>query len=99
MWHSNASSDWLCWAAADSPAPPVVVMVSGIVAVPPNMYFSLAAWFTIWSIATRMKSMNIRSTIGRRPVTAAPMPSPTMACSAIGVSKQRSTPNFFCRPL
>ena len=32
------------------------------------MYFNFAAWLTIWSIATQMKSMNIRSTIGRSPV-------------------------------
>jgi hypothetical protein len=63
------------------------------VALPPNMYLSLAAWFTIWSIATQMKSMNIRSTIGRSPVTAAPMPRPMMACSLIGVSTTRRSPN------
>ena len=57
------------------------------------MYFILAAWFTIWSMATQMKSMNIRSTIGRSPVTAAPMPSPTIACSLIGVSTTRRSPN------
>ena len=45
-----------------------------------------------------MKSMNIRSTIGRSPVTAAPMPSPMIACSLIGVSTTRSSPNFFCSP-
>ena len=33
MWQSSASRLWLCWAAADSPAPPAVVIVSGSVAV------------------------------------------------------------------
>ena len=98
MWHSSASSDWLCCAAAERPAPPAIVMVSGSVAVPPNMYLSLAAWFTIWSMATQTKSMNIRSTTGRSPVTAAPMPRPTMACSLMGVSTTRSGPNSFWRP-
>ena len=37
--------------------------------------------------------MNIRSTIGRRPVTAAPMPRPMIACSLIGVSTTRRSPN------
>ena len=74
MWHRIASRLWLCWAAADRPPPPAVVMVSGTVAEPPNMYLIFAAWFTIWSMATQMKSMNIRSTIGRRPVTASPTP-------------------------
>ncbi len=67
MWQSSASRDWLCCAAAESPAPPPVVIVSGIVAAPPNMYFSLAAWLTIWSNATHRKSMNMMSTIGRKP--------------------------------
>ncbi len=98
MWHSTASSDWLCCAAADRPAPAAVVIVSGSLAPPPNMYFSLAAWLTIWSSATQMKSMNIRSTIGRSPVTAAPTPRPMIACSLIGVSTTRSAPNVACSP-
>ena len=53
MWQSIASRLWLCWAAADRPAPPAVVIVSGSLASPPNMYFSFAAWLTIWSAATQ----------------------------------------------
>ena len=37
-----------------------------------------------------MKSMNMMSTIGRSPVTAAPTPRPMIACSLIGVSTTRS---------
>jgi hypothetical protein len=36
----------------------------------------LAAWFTIWSMVSVMKSPNITSTTGRIPVMAAPTPMP-----------------------
>ena len=98
MWQMSASSDWLCWAAAERPPPPPVLIVSGIVAAPPNMYFNFAAWLTIWSKATQMKSMNMMSTIGRRPVTAEPTPRPMIACSLIGVSTTRRSPNSACSP-
>ena len=96
--HSRASRLWLCWAPAESPAPPMVVMVSGRVALPPNMYLSLAAWLAIWSMDTSTKSMNIRSTTGRSPTTAAPMPRPMIACSEIGVSTMRRSPKSSTRP-
>ena len=80
------------------PAPPAVVMVSGTDTVPPNMYFILAAWLATWSMQTPRKSMNIRSQTGRRPRAAAPTPSPMMACSEIGVSNTRRSPNVSSRP-
>ena len=45
------------------------------------------------SQATAKKSENISSAIGRKPVIAAPIAAPTMACSLIGVSRTRSPPN------
>jgi hypothetical protein len=38
------------------------------------------------------------SAIGRRPVIAAPIVAPTIACSEIGVSLTRSGPNSSSRP-
>lgn len=96
-WASQASRLWLCWAAAPRPAPEAVVMVSGTDSAPPNMYFILAAWLTIWSRQTPMKSMNMRSTTGRRPRAAAPTPRPTRAASEIGVSIMRRGPNSSSR--
>ena len=45
------------------------------------------------SQVTAKKSLNMSSAIGRRPVIAAPMAAPTIACSLIGVSRTRSGPN------
>ncbi len=42
--------------------------------------------------------MNIRSTMGRSPVSAAPMPRPMIACSLIGVSTARRSPNSAWMP-
>src|SRR5688500_8664926 len=50
------------------------------------------------SHVTAKKSLNISSAIGRRPVIAAPMAAPTIACSLIGVSRTRSGPNLSNRP-
>ena len=41
------------------------------------------------SQVTAKKSLNISSAIGRRPVIAAPIAAPTIACSLIGVSRTR----------
>ena len=43
---------------------------------------------------TARKSENMISAIGRRPVIAAPMAAPRIACSEIGVSRTRFGPNF-----
>jgi hypothetical protein len=53
-----------------------------------------AAWLTIWSMATNVKSIHMISTMGRRPVIAAPTAAPSMAVSLIGVSNTRSRPEF-----
>ncbi len=45
-----------------------------------------------------MKSENMISAIGFRPVIAAPMAAPRMACSEIGVSRTRSGPNCSVEP-
>ena len=50
------------------------------------------------SQVTAKKSENIKSTIGRRPVIAAPIAAPTIACSEIGVSLTRFAPNSSSRP-
>src|SRR5574341_330138 len=46
-----------------------------------------------------MKSPNMMSTTGRRPVMAAPTPNPVMPASEIGVSITRSVPNSSTRPV
>ena len=81
-----------------APAPPGVRMTSGTPTVPPNMYRIFAAWFTTWSIATRMKLIVMISTTGRRPIIAAPMPAPTKPSSEMGVSRTRSAPYFSHSP-
>ena len=45
-----------------------------------------------------MKSENMISAIGLRPVIAAPMAAPRIACSEIGVSRTRTGPNCSNRP-
>src|SRR5215213_8921035 len=62
----------------------------GTLAAPPVMYRSLAAWLTIGSRQTVMKSMYMISAIGRSPVMAAPTAAPSTPASAIGVSMTRS---------
>jgi hypothetical protein len=42
---------------------------------------------------TAMKSENMISAIGFRPVMAAPIAAPRIACSEIGVSRTRNGPN------
>ena len=53
---------------------------------------------TIWSIATREKLNVIISTTGRRPVIAAPIPTPVNPDSQIGVSTTRRGPNSLRSP-
>ena len=80
------------------PAPDIVRTVTGSVALPPNMYRIFASWLTISSMHSPMKSMNIMSTIGLRPVAPAPTASPMMPDSLMGVSITRSGPNSSSRP-
>lgn len=55
---------------------------------------ALAAWFTSASIARVTKSMNMISTTGRRPLSAAPTAADTIDASEMGVSITRAAPNF-----
>ncbi len=66
-----------CWAPALRPAPVWVRKTIGHWSAPEVMYGSFAAWLRIGSRQTPMKSMNMISTIGRRPVMAAPTAAPT----------------------
>ena len=55
-------------------------------------------WLTIWSIASSEKLIVISSTTGRRPVIAAPTPTPTIVFSEIGVSRTRFSPKSSSSP-
>ena len=68
-------------------------ITSGTETWPPDMWRSIAALFTIWSRASRLKFTVITSTMGRIPAMAAPIPAPTKADSESGVSRTRSGPN------
>ncbi len=52
----------------------------------------MAIWLIISPMASRMKSMNMKSTTGRVPVIAAPVHRPTNPRSLMGVSRRRSGP-------
>ncbi len=58
----------------------------------------LGAELMIWSIACMAKLKVMNSTMGRRPVNAAPTPTPAKPCSVIGVSTTRFAPNSCKRP-
>ena len=73
-------------------------ITTGTLSCPPDMCRSVAALFTIWSSASRLKLTVITSTIGRRPFIAAPMPAPTNADSDSGVSMMRVSPNSSSSP-
>ena len=75
------------------PAPATVQTVSGTERRPPLMKAILAAWLKSWSDAKVMKSLNIRSTSGRRPPSARPTATPMTAPSLIGVFRTLSGPN------
>src|SRR5690349_11262056 len=87
-----------CCAPGDQPAPPCVRTTRGTFSWPPDMYRCFAAWLTICSIASVMKSSYMISTTGRMPCIAAPIPAPTIAISEIGVLRTRSGPNSSTRP-
>ena len=87
-----------CCAAPRWPAPPCVRSTSGTVSWPPDMKCALAAALTSWSSASVMKSMNMISSTGRSPDCAAPIATPVIAASLIGVLITRSAPNSSARP-
>lgn len=92
-WAAQASRLPECCGPAFRPAPMCVRSTSGRRTWPPNMYRIFAIWLTTWSQQVAMKSMNMTSTTGRRPFTAAPIAAPTIAVSLMGVSRTRSFPN------
>ena len=53
----------------------------------------------IWLKASSRKPIFMPSTIGRRPVMAAPTAMPVKLFSAIGVSSTRSSPYLACKSL
>jgi hypothetical protein len=70
-----------------------VRITSGTDTWPANIACILAAWLTIWSMASRLKLIVMISTIGRMPSIAAPIAAPTNPPSQIGVSTTRVGPN------
>ena len=56
-----------CCAASCRPAPVAMRITSGTLNWPPDMWRSVAALFTIWSSASRLKLTVMISTIGRMP--------------------------------
>ena len=80
---------WAC--CAPRPVAPTGARITiGTWIVPPDMYRSLAALLTIWSMARKRKSPYWTSTIGRIPMIAAPTAAPKNPSSAIGVFSIRS---------
>ena len=62
------------------------------------MKCAFAAAFTSWSSASVMKSMNMISSTGRRPDCAAPIATPVIAASLIGVSITRPRAELLREP-
>ena len=62
------------------------------------MKCAFAAWFTSWSSASVTKSTNMISITGRSPDCAAPIATPQIAASLIGVFRMRSAPNSSASP-
>ena len=58
----------------------------------------LAISLAVRSQQTAKKSQNMISAMGRRPVIAAPIAAPRIACSQIGVSRTRVRPNVRASP-
>src|SRR5690606_2763628 len=98
MCANHASRHCECCGPALMPPPCGVRTTSGTEACPPNMKRALAAWLTRASMASVMKSMNMISSTGLRPDSAAPTAALAMAASEIGVSRMRSGPKRACRP-
>ena len=92
------SGDCECWAPNLDPAPLAVRITSGSATCPFDMYRVFAIWFATMSQQVARKSENMSSAMGRSPVIAAPMATPTIASSEMGVSRTRSGPNRSSRP-
>ena len=87
-----------CCAPFWVPPPAAARITMGRFTWPPNMYRAFEAWLMIWSIATIPKFRVMSSATGRRPVMAAPIATPMIAASAIGVSRTRRAPNSAISP-
>ena len=92
------STDCECCAPNRTPAPLAHRITSGNDTCPSDMYRLLAISLATRSQHTAKKSLNMISATGRRPVIAAPMAAPRIACSLIGVSRTRCGPNSSSRP-
>ena len=62
------------------------------------MKCAFAAWLTSWSSASVTKSTNMISTTGRSPDCAAPIATPQIAASLIGVLRTRSGAELLGEP-
>ena len=91
MCAKSASRLCECCAPSRTPPPDTIRITSGIVALPPIMNRSFAAWFDLVE-GDRREVENWSSITGRRPVSAAPIPHPTKPLSVSGVSRIRSGP-------
>src|SRR6185503_9330430 len=97
-WVSQLSRLCECCAAPRWPAPPCVRTTSGTVSWPPDMKCAFAAAFASWSSASVRKSTYMISSTGRSPAWAAPIATPVIAASLIGVLITRETPNSSASP-
>src|SRR6516162_9299926 len=93
----NASRDCPCWEPRVV-APTGARKTIGTATLPPDMYRSLAALLASWSMARNRKSPYCTSATGRKPPKAAPMATPAIAASEIGVSMTRRWPNSSDKP-
>ena len=98
-WANRASRDCECWQPMPPPTPPSVRITIGSSSSPGAICMILATWLPIWSMASRMKSMNEISATGRIPIRAAPVAVPMIADSQIGVSRTRWGPKRSSSPL
>ena len=80
----------LCWVPKRPPAPLMTRSVTGTENWPPLMKRYLGSWLTMASPAVGMKSANMNSTMGRRPMTAMPRATPVKPFSQMGVSMTRA---------
>jgi hypothetical protein len=95
---AQLAMSWECCAPKRRPPPLPDLMTSGKDICPFVMYRDLAIWLTTMSQQTAKKSENMISAMGRRPVMAAPIAAPRMACSEMGVSRTLVGPNSSSRP-
>src|SRR6202012_1023007 len=76
MFEYQDEESWLCWAATRDAGPFGPRNTIETRTCPPDIYCVFAAELMIWSIACMAKLNVMNSTIGLRPESAAPMPTP-----------------------